>query len=111
MSRYKIDVREHDGHLTRTTKQVRFGKLKLRTRKKFFCSMLSLEHYREALLAEVVECALFATPNALKSFMTQKTKSPFSKVRAVTSKLCFHSIWTGAVNRPGFNSPSITKSP
>jgi|ERR1700687_1811053 hypothetical protein len=43
---------------------------------------------REAHRARVVECALFATPNSLKSQGAQNLKSPFSNIRAVTLKLC-----------------------
>ena len=65
-------MREHDGYLTRTAKQVRFGKLRLSTSEELFRSMLSPEPCREALHAEVVECALFATLNSLKSLTAKR---------------------------------------
>ncbi len=44
----------------------------------------------EAHRVPVVECAIFATLNFLKSQLAQNIKSPFSNIRAVTSELYAH---------------------
>src|SRR4030095_2149237 len=49
---------------------------------------MRFEHCPEAHRARVVECAIFATSNSLKSQVTRNHKSPFSNVRAITSELC-----------------------
>jgi len=61
--------------------------------------------------AEVVERAIFATPNSLRLHMGPNIKSPFSNIRAITLKLCLHS-WPTPVHthlvpnsRVPFNSP------
>jgi hypothetical protein len=42
--------------------------------------MLSREPVGKLFHAQVVECALFATLNFLKSLMAKKAKSPFSNI-------------------------------
>ena len=49
---------------------------------------------------QVVARDIFATPNSLKSHETRKVKSPFSNIRAVTSKLCLDSMPAAVQNRP-----------
>src|SRR5215471_9911217 len=63
-------------------------------------SVLAMRHKgrRSAHHVEVVECAIFATPNSLKSQAARNIKSPFSNIRAVTSKLCTHSPTTAINN-------------
>ena len=51
--------------------------------------------------AEVVERAIFATRNSLKSHVGRNLKSPFSNTRAITPKLCPHSRPTAVENHPG----------
>src|SRR5579863_1269831 len=51
------------------------------------CAM-RLQDCRATSHATVAECAIFATSNSLKSQVVQNLKSPFSNIRAVTSKLC-----------------------
>ena len=46
-----------------------------------------LEDFAEVHRPEVVECAIYATPNFLKSQAARKLKSPFSNICAVASKL------------------------
>jgi hypothetical protein len=52
---------------------------------------MRLKDYREAHRARVVECAIFATRNSLKSKAAQNMKSPFSNIRAIISKLHWRS--------------------
>ena len=49
---------------------------------------MTLQTRRQVHHAEVVERAIFATDNSLKSHMRRNLKSPFSNNHAVTSKLC-----------------------
>src|ERR1700730_7473145 len=59
---------------------------------------MPLKPCRRVHHAEVVERALFATRNSLKSQAGQKLKSPFSNTRAITPKLCTHSRPTAFEN-------------
>jgi hypothetical protein len=61
---------------------------------------MRLKGRRNAGHVEVVECALFATPNSLKSLAGQNLKSPWSNTRAVTSKLCPHPSPTAVQSHP-----------
>jgi len=45
---------------------------------------------RDARHVEVVECALFATPNSLKSHAVKKLFYPFSNTHVISSKLWAH---------------------
>ena len=58
---------------------------------------------RDAHHVEVVECAIFATRNSLKSQGALNLKSPFSNIRAVTSKLCTQSPTTAIQNHRALN--------
>jgi hypothetical protein len=60
---------------------------------------------------EVVASDIFATRNSLKSQEGRNLKSPFSNIRAVTSKLCPESSLTGVENRLPFTSDAAVKSP
>ena len=55
---------------------------------------MRLKDYREAHRARVVECAIFATRNSLKSKAAQNMKSPFSNIRANISNLHWRSMPT-----------------
>ena len=103
--------REHDGYLDEEVKTVSARQTETFDVPQISRSMLLPEACREAHHAEVAECALFATLNSLKSWTAQNIKSPFSNIRAVTFKLCFHSSWIALANRPGSNSRSVTKTP
>jgi hypothetical protein len=52
---------------------------------------MPLKARRQVHHAEVVERALFATLNSLKSQVGQNLKSPYGDTRAITPKLCAHS--------------------
>ena len=60
---------------------------------------------------EVVECALSATRNCLKLQAAKKLFSPYSNIRAVTSKLCPHSKSAPVENHPVVKSRTAAKSP
>ncbi len=45
----------------------------------------------QPLNVEVVACVLFTTRNLLKSHVERNLLSPYSNIRAVTSKLCARS--------------------
>jgi hypothetical protein len=49
---------------------------------------MSSKAWYQAHNREVATGALSAAPNSLKSLMEQNEKSPFSKARAITKKLC-----------------------
>jgi hypothetical protein len=59
---------------------------------------MRLKAHRDAHHVEVVQCALFATRNSLKSQAAKKSISPFSNTRAITLKLCTHSGPTASQN-------------
>jgi hypothetical protein len=61
---------------------------------------MPLKACTEVHRAGVVECAIFATRNSLKSHMSRKLKSPFSNIRAVTLRLCTRSSPTAARIHP-----------
>ena len=65
----------------------------------------------EAHNVEVVVSDIFATPNPLKSHVGRKLLSPFSNIRAVTSKLCTHSSPTVVENHLALRSRAVLKSP
>src|SRR3989442_191568 len=65
----------------------------------------------EAYNVEVVACDIFATHNSLKSHAGRKLKSPFSNVRAITSKLCSYSRPTAIENRLPLRLRAALKSP
>jgi hypothetical protein len=48
---------------------------------------MGFKDYREADRVKVVECAIFATRNSLKSLAARNIKSLFSNIHAVISKL------------------------
>lgn len=60
---------------------------------------------------KVVECALFATANSLKSKAREKLLSPFSNIRAVTSKLCRGPTPTSGENHLAWKLRAALKSP
>ena len=57
----------------------------------------------------IVARDIFATPNCLKSHKARKLKSPFSNIRAVTSKLCLYS--TAVEHRLPLRLRAALKSP
>jgi hypothetical protein len=59
---------------------------------------------------QVVEGDIFATSNSLKSHGGRKLLSPFSNIRAVTSKLCTHARPTAAENPLALRSRTALKS-
>src|SRR5450759_5153962 len=59
---------------------------------------------RQVHHAEVVDRAIFATRNSLKSHMGRNLKSPFSKPRAITPKLYTHSRLAAGENHPASKS-------
>ena len=59
----------------------------------------------------VVVRDIFATPNCLKSHAARKLKSPFSNIRAVTSKLRSYSRPTAVENRLPLRLRAALKSP
>src|SRR5450631_2431381 len=59
---------------------------------------------RQVHHAEVVDRAIFATRNSLKSHMGRNLKSPFSKPRAITQKLYTHSRLAAGENHPASKS-------
>ena len=81
-----------------------------------FCGPLRLlwcvrtEGRCKAHSAQVVEGDIFATPNSLKSHGGRKLLSPFSNIRAVTSKLCTHTRPTAAEKHSALRSRAALKS-
>jgi hypothetical protein len=65
----------------------------------------------EAHNVKVVAHDIFATPNYLKSHGGRKLLSPFSNIRAVTSKLCTHSRPTAGENHLARRLRAALKSP
>jgi hypothetical protein len=59
----------------------------------------------------VVTRDIFATPNSLKSHAARKLKSPFSNIRAVTSKLCSYWRPTAVENRLPVRLRATLQSP
>jgi hypothetical protein len=74
--------------LTNKAKQFRLAKLRLSKSSRISSRYAAVSSLPYAPHAEVVECALSATPNPLESLVGQNEKSPFSNICAVTSKLC-----------------------
>jgi hypothetical protein len=77
--------------LTNSSKQFRFGRVEIFESLKDRFAAMRFKDRRERHRARVVECAIFATPNSLKSQVARNLKSPFSNIRAVTLKLCSRS--------------------
>ena len=91
---------------------------KTRSLKQVFCTVLMRSHSvvrsdgrYEAHNVEVVAGDIFATPNSLKSHGGRKLLSPFSNIRAVTSKLCTHSRPTAGENLPAPTSRAALNYP
>jgi hypothetical protein len=74
--------------LTNGSKQFRFGRSEIFEILKDRFTPMRFKDCREAHRARVVECAIFATRNSLKSQATPNLKSPSSNIRAIISKLC-----------------------
>jgi hypothetical protein len=73
--------------------------------------MLPYKARREAHRAGVVECALFAMLNSLKSHVGRNVNSPFSNIHAVTFKLYRHSSRIAVASQPTSKSGPVAKSP
>ena len=69
------------------------------------------EGRREVHHVEVVVSDIFATPNSLKSHGGRKVLSPYSNIRAVTSKLCTRSRSTAVENHLALRLRAAIKSP
>ena len=67
-------------------------------------SPMPLKACRQVHHAEVVERAIFATRNSLKSHVGRNLKSPLRNTRAITSKLRTHSRPTAVENHPASKS-------
>ena len=79
--------------LTRTLKQFPLGTQRLRENQSARSSKVGLRAYQR------LSIVLLTLLNVLKSQMGQNVNSPFSNIRAVTSKLHSRPRWTALVNR------------
>jgi hypothetical protein len=86
MQRERRDYHRYIGQADRTISIGQNGKV-FSAFQKSGRSMSSTAWY-QAYNPEVAKGALSAAPNSLKSQMEQNVKSPFSKARAITKKLC-----------------------
>src|SRR5450756_3060668 len=73
------------------SKQHPWGSTRIFCNPNALVSPLWVEGRCQAHNVEVAVGDLFATRNPLKSHVARKVLSPFSNIRAVTSKLCAHS--------------------
>src|SRR5215217_3459564 len=89
--------------LTSSSKQFRWTESRFLKFLKASVYPMLVKGRRDAHNAEVVQCALFATCNPLKSHTARKLLSQFSNIRAVPSKLCTDSRLTAVENRLASN--------
>ena len=97
--------------LTGSLKQFRLDRIEAFEVLKKRVRVMPLNGCREANHVEVVQCALFATRNSLKSHEAEKPFSPYRNTRAISPKLHKHSRPIPVENHPALQSRVALNSP